>query len=129
MPMRPPRACRCCASSATPTAGGWRAGAPHGWPRGQAGGSVEVDENPADTLERELQEEWSVQPSRMRIEALVQLPSEMVLMVGQAWLPDGASVTPDSEHDDFAWWPAEVERWPEEAHEALRRMGTFLSQS
>ncbi len=35
-----------------------------------AGGSVEVDENPAQTLLRELDEEWSVTPERLRIEAL-----------------------------------------------------------
>ena len=40
-----------------------------------AGGSVEVDENPADTMGRELREEWSVEPERLRIEALVLLPS------------------------------------------------------
>jgi hypothetical protein len=91
-----------------------------------AGGSVEVDENPTDTMGRELREEWSVDPVRLRVEALVQLPSELVLLVGQAWLPDGASVEPDHEHDDFAWWPAEVERWPEEADEPLRRIGALL---
>ncbi len=94
-----------------------------------AGGSVEVDENPADTMRRELREEWSVEPERMRIEALVQLPNEVVLMVGQAWLFAGATVTPDHEHDDFAWWPAGVQDWPVEADEPLRRMGSFLAQS
>ena len=51
----------------------------------------------------------------------------MVLLVGQAWLADGATVTPDHEHDDFAWWPADVSRWPDEADEPLRRMATLLS--
>jgi ADP-ribose pyrophosphatase YjhB (NUDIX family) len=92
-----------------------------------AGGSVEVDENPVDTLGRELQEEWSVAPERLRVEALVRLPSRVVLLVGQAWLPDGAGVTPDSEHDEFAWWPAEVENWPREADEPLRRMAAMLA--
>jgi 8-oxo-dGTP diphosphatase len=91
-----------------------------------AGGSVEVDENPAETLARELQEEWSVEPARLRVEALVQLPSGMVVLVGQAWLSEGATVSPDSEHDEFAWWPADVDRWPEEADEPLRRMGMLL---
>jgi ADP-ribose pyrophosphatase YjhB (NUDIX family) len=91
-----------------------------------AGGSVEVQENPTETLGRELQEEWSVEPARMRIEALVQLPS-MVMLVGQAWLSEGASVVPDHEHDEFAWWPADVGQWPEEAEEPLRRMGALLS--
>jgi 8-oxo-dGTP diphosphatase len=88
-----------------------------------AGGSVEVDEDPTGALTRELREEWSVDPVRLRIEALVQLPSELVLLVGQAWLPDGATVAPDHEHDEFAWWPAEIDRWPQEADEPLRRIG------
>ena len=94
-----------------------------------AGGSVEVDENPTHTMGRELREEWSVEAERMRIEALVLLPSEVVLLVGQAWLGAGASVTPDHEHDEFAWWPAEIDQWPPEADEPLRRMGSLLSQS
>jgi ADP-ribose pyrophosphatase YjhB (NUDIX family) len=94
-----------------------------------AGGSVEVDENPADTLRRELQEEWSVDPARLRVEALVQLPSGMVLVVGQAWLRDGATVAPDAEHDEFAWWPPDVDAWPQEADEPLRRMGVLLGGS
>jgi 8-oxo-dGTP diphosphatase len=92
-----------------------------------AGGSVEVDENPAHTLGRELREEWSVGPERLTIEALVRLPSGLVLLIGQAWLADGASVTPDHEHDEFAWWPADVERWPAEADAPLRRMGAMLA--
>lgn len=92
-----------------------------------AGGSVEVDENPADTMGRELLEEWSVQPERLRIEALLLLPSDMVLLVGQAWLPDGATVTPDHEHDEFAWWPPSPADWPGEAHDALRRVAELVS--
>ncbi len=91
-----------------------------------AGGSVEVDENPTHTLGRELREEWSVDAERLRVEALVLLPSEVVLMVGQAWLPEGADVVPDHEHDAFAWWPPEIDRWPDEADETLRRMATLL---
>jgi 8-oxo-dGTP diphosphatase len=94
-----------------------------------AGGSVEVDENPTETMRRELAEEWSVQAQRLRVEALVALPSEVVLLVGQAWLPEGADVTPDHEHDEFAWWPAEVERWPIQADEPLRRMASLLAQA
>lgn len=92
-----------------------------------AGGSVEVDENPIETMGRELREEWSVEPERMQVEALVLLPSDMVLLVGQAWLPAGATVTPDHEHDEFAWWPADPGRWPGEAHEALRRTAELVS--
>ena len=104
----------------------WLASWPGRWALG-AGGSVEVDENPAESMLRELREEWSVEPERLIVEALVLLPSEMVLLVGQAWLPEGASVTPDSEHDEFAWWPREIDRWPQEADEPLRRMAALLA--
>jgi ADP-ribose pyrophosphatase YjhB (NUDIX family) len=104
----------------------WLASWASRWALG-AGGSVEVDENPTEAMTRELREEWSVEPERLRIEALVRLPSGMVLLVGQAWLPDGAQVTPDHEHDDFAWWPVDVSAWPQEADEPLRRMGSLLS--
>ena len=66
-------------------------------------------------------------PERITVEALLRLPSEMVLLVGQAWLPDGVGVTPDHEHDEFAWWPADVGRWPAEADAPLRRMAAFLT--
>ncbi len=91
-----------------------------------AGGSVEVDEDPAQTLGRELLEEWSVAPERLTIEALVLLPNELVMLVGQAWLPDGAIVTPDHEHDEFAWWPADVRSWPEEGDAPLRHMASLV---
>lgn len=104
----------------------WLATWPGRWALG-AGGSVEVDENPTDALARELREEWSVEADRLQVEALVLLDSELVLLVGQAWLADGATVSPDAEHDEFAWWPAEVSRWPVEADEPLRRMATLLS--
>ncbi len=92
-----------------------------------AGGSVELDENPAQTMARELQEEWSVAAERLQVEALVRLPSRVVLLVGQAWLAPGAEVTPDSEHDEFAWWPAAVADWPAHADAPLRAMATLLA--
>lgn len=106
----------------------WLASWPERWALG-AGGSVELGEHPAETMGRELREEWSVDAREMRIEALVMLPSRVVLLVGQAWLSEGASVEPDHEHDDFAWWPAEVEDWPAEADEPLRLMATLLSSA
>ena len=104
----------------------WLASWPGRWALGAAG-SVEVGEQPTDTIERELHEEWSVTPERLRIEALVMRPSELVMLVAQAWLADGTEVTPDAEHDEFAWWPADVERWPEEGHTSLRRIASLLS--
>jgi 8-oxo-dGTP diphosphatase len=105
---------------------GWLASWAGRWALG-AGGSVELDENPTGTLGRELREEWSVDPERMSVEALLRLPSEVVMLIGLAWLPDGAVVTPDAEHDEFAWWPADVDRWPAEADEPLRRLGELLA--
>lgn len=93
-----------------------------------AGGAVEVGENPAHTLARELHEEWSVVPERLSVEALVRIPGGMIMVVGLARLPDGAEVVADEEHDEHAWWPADVERWPSEADEPLRLMGRMLSR-
>lgn len=96
------------------------------WALGAAG-SVEVGENPAETLSRELAEEWSVTPDELTVEALIKLPNGIVMLVGMAWLPDGAQVTPDAEHDDYAWWPPDVADWPEHADEPLRRLAGLLS--
>jgi 8-oxo-dGTP pyrophosphatase MutT (NUDIX family) len=92
-----------------------------------AGGAVDLHENPADTLVRELREEWSVVPERVCAEALVRLPQQLVMFIGQAWLPEGAEVVPDHEHDAFAWWPAAIDAWPPEAGDGLRRMARWLS--
>jgi 8-oxo-dGTP diphosphatase len=116
--------------------GSWLAGRRAGWLATWAGrwalgaaGSVEVDEHPNHAMRRELAEEWAVAPARMRIEALVLLPTDIAMLVGQAWLADGATVNPDDEHDAFAWWPAEIEQWPQEGDEPLRRVAQLLSQS
>lgn len=93
-----------------------------------AGGAVEVDEDPTLTLTRELEEEWSVAPERLSIEALIRSSNNNVLFVGQAWLPAGAEVTPDPEHDAHAWWPAEVDSWPAEADATLRNLGHLLTR-
>ena len=92
-----------------------------------AGGAVDVGESPAHTLARELDEEWSVQPERLTVEALVRLPHQLVMVVGLAWLPEGAEITMDDEHDAYAWWPADVADWPAEADEPLRRMASLLA--
>jgi 8-oxo-dGTP diphosphatase len=114
--------------------GRWLAGRRAQWVASWAGrwalgaaGSVEVDENPAETMGRELREEWSVEPERLRIEALVLLPSGLALLIGQAWLADGATVAPDHEHDEFAWWPPDLSEWPAEGDEPLRRLAGLVS--
>ncbi len=93
-----------------------------------AGGAVDLGESPADTLVRELQEEWSVAPERVRGEALLRLPHQMVMFVGQAWLAEGVDedVTPDHEHDEYAWWPSDIDQWPSEG-ETLATMARWLS--
>jgi len=93
-----------------------------------AGGAVDLGENPAHTLVRELQEEWSVSAERVRGEALLRLQQKLVMFVGQAWLAEGAQdeVRPDEEHDAFAWWPREIDEWPPEAGDVLPRMARWL---
>jgi 8-oxo-dGTP diphosphatase len=95
-----------------------------------AGGAVDLGENPAETLVRELREEWAVSPERVRGEALIRLPHQLVMFVGQAWLAEGVeeTVTPDHEHDAFAWWPRAIEEWPPEAGDALPRMARWLAE-
>ena len=92
-----------------------------------AGGAVEVGEDPVETLGRELEEEWSVVPERLSVEALVSLPNRLAMLVGLAWLPEGAEVTRDAEHDAHAWWPPEPASWPDEADPVLRRMASLLA--
>jgi hypothetical protein len=76
---------------------------------------------------RELREEWSVEADRVSVEALVRLPRGLAMVVGQAWLPPGAEVVPDHEHDEHAWWPADPEDWPAEAGPDLRRLAALLA--
>jgi|SRR5215216_6528150 len=91
-----------------------------------AGGAVEVGEDPVTALTRELEEEWAVQPERLEVEALVRAPSGMVMLVGQAWVGADPHVTRDEEHDRHAWWPADVDQWPDEADPVLRALGRLL---
>lgn len=106
----------------------WLAAWPGRWALG-AGGAVEVGENPAETLGRELEEEWSVTAERLSVEALISVPSELVLLVGMAWLPDGAEVLRDPEHDEHDWWPADPAQWPGQADAPLRAMAGLLARA
>lgn len=92
-----------------------------------AGGAVEVGENPALTLRRELEEEWGLRPEELTVEALVRLPTGLNMLVGLARVPDDAEVVRDPEHDAHAWWPADPGAWPEEADGPLRRMAELLA--
>ncbi|MFL5825104.1 MAG: NUDIX hydrolase, partial [Thermoleophilaceae bacterium] len=90
------------------------------------GGAVEVGENPAETLSRELEEEWQLTPERLSVEALVQSPTGLAMLIGLAHVPAGTKPVPDQEHDEFAWWPPDPAAWPAEADERLRRVGELL---
>jgi len=103
----------------------WLASWPGRWALG-AGGAVDLGESPLTTLTRELDEEWSVAAERVRGEALILLPHGLVMFIGQAWLPEGAEVQADHEHDTHAWWPEDPEQWPPEADEPLRRVAGLL---
>ncbi len=94
-----------------------------------AGGAVEVGENPVETLTRELHEEWGLEPERTRLEALVCTPNRLVLLVGQVWVPAGAEVVRDHEHDEHAWWPPDPDDWPDEAEMPLRFMARMLASA
>src|SRR5690242_5491229 len=104
----------------------WLASWPNRWALG-AGGAVEVSENPALTLSRELDEEWQLQPTTLSVEALAALPTGLIALVGMAIVPSDADPVPDAEHDEFAWWPADVGDWPAEADERLARMARLLA--
>jgi 8-oxo-dGTP diphosphatase len=90
-----------------------------------AGGAVDLGESPTATLTRELEEEWGLEPEQLSVEALVALPNGMTMVLGLATVSGDAAPVPDAEHDEWAWWPADPEEWPEEAGE-LRRMGRLL---
>jgi ADP-ribose pyrophosphatase YjhB (NUDIX family) len=96
------------------------------WTLGAAG-AVELDEQPVEAMVRELQEEWSVVPAQLTIEALAGTPNGLIFLVGMAWLAADAEAVPDDEHDAHAWWPADVGQWPEEADETVRRMASLLA--
>jgi 8-oxo-dGTP diphosphatase len=103
----------------------WVATWPGRWALG-AGGAVDLHEDPAAALGRELAEEWSVAPERLDVEALVATPGDMVFLVGQAWLTDGAEIERDAEHDAHAWWPRDPGAWPSEADPQLALMARLL---
>ncbi|MGI8846214.1 MAG: NUDIX domain-containing protein [Thermoleophilaceae bacterium] len=104
----------------------WVASWPGRWALG-AGGSVEVGENPAETLPRELHEEWGLVPDPLTVEAIVRVPSGMVLLVGLARVPARSEVVMDPEHDAFEWWPPDPDDWPDHADRPLRLMARLLA--
>jgi len=93
-----------------------------------AGGAVELGESPVSTLSRELHEEWRLEPEQLRVEALIRLPSGLAMLVGLATVASDADPVPDDEHDEFAWWPAKVSTWPQEADMRLRLMANLLAR-
>ena len=104
----------------------WVATWPGRWALG-AGGAVDVGENPADTLTRELHEEWSVRPEQLTVEALARVPSGLMLLVGMARVANGSQVRMDREHDAHAWWPPDPADWPPEADGQVRQLGRALA--
>jgi 8-oxo-dGTP diphosphatase len=104
---------------------GWVSTWANRWALG-AGGAVDLGESPAETLSRELQEEWQLEPDRLSVEALLGLPDGIAMLVGLATVANGCDPVPDAEHDEWAWWPADPGRWPAEADERLRMMARML---
>jgi 8-oxo-dGTP diphosphatase len=93
---------------------GWVSSWANRWALG-AGGAVDLGESPAETLSRELQEEW-----------LLALPGGMNMLVGLATVPNRCEPSPDAEHDEWTWWPADIDSWPAEADERLKLMAALL---
>jgi 8-oxo-dGTP diphosphatase len=93
-----------------------------------AGGAVDLGESPAETLPRELREEWSLEPRRLSVEALVVLPNSMAMVVGLATVADGSEPVPDAEHDEWEWWDPDPDRWPGHADDRVRLMGHLLAE-
>jgi 8-oxo-dGTP diphosphatase len=93
-----------------------------------AGGAVDLGESPVETLARELQEEWGLRPERLSVEALIALPDALTMLVGLATVRNECDPVPDHEHDRWAWWPADVERWPAEADGRLKLMAGLLDR-
>ncbi len=91
-----------------------------------AGGAVDLGESPADTLTRELQEEWQLDPEALSVEALLGLPNGMNMLVGLATVADHCKPVPDAEHDEWTWWPADIDSWPAEADERLKLLAALL---
>lgn len=104
----------------------WVALWPGRWTIG-AGGGVEPGESPVDALRRELEEEWSVTPQNLTITGLVRLRENMVWLVGSATVEPTATPEPDDEHTAWAWWPADVTAWPQEADEWAQAMAAFAA--
>ena len=88
---------------------------------------MDLGESPAETISRELHEEWQLEPERLSVEALLGLPNGVAMRVGLATVDDAADPVPDHEHDDWAWWPADVDEWPDEADVRLRLMARLLN--
>ena len=105
---------------------GWVSTWANRWALG-AGGAVDLGESPTETLSRELREEWQLEPEQLSVEALLGLPNGVAMLVGLATVGDAAEPVPDHEHDDWAWWPADVEQWPAEADDRLRLMAGLLT--
>lgn len=105
---------------------GWVSSWANRWALG-AGGAVDLGESPVDTLSRELQEEWRLEPERLSVEALLGLPNGIAMLVGQATVPDTVEPVPDDEHDEWAWWPADIDAWPAEADDRLKLMARLLA--
>jgi 8-oxo-dGTP diphosphatase len=92
-----------------------------------AGGAVEVGENPAETLTRELEEEWQLVPRHTSVEALAVMPSGLAALIGLATVSSDATPVADAEHDELAWWAPDPNTWPADADERLRRLALWLA--
>ena len=109
--------------------GRWLAGRRAGWVSSWAGrwalgagGAVDLGESPADTLTRELHEEWRLAPRRA-LRRSTRLPAAERAQHARrhGHRAERLRAGSDAEHDEWAWWPAQTADWPPEADERLER--------
>ena len=127
----PPRASRRSASCAPRTAAGSPAAAPAGCPPGRAAGRSEPAERwtwaraPPRRCRASCTRSGSSSPSSLSIEALVRLPNGLAMVVGLATVADASEPVADDEHDEWAWWDPDPDRWPEHADDRVRTDGAL----
>ena len=52
----------------------------------------------------------------------------MNMLVGLATVPDGCEPVPDAEHDEWAWWPADIGRLARRGGRAAQADGSPIGQ-
>ena len=117
---------------ATARAAGSPAAAPRGWPPGPGAGRSAPAARSTRARARSTRSRASSTrsgrspPSASGRGARAAARTTSSCSSARPGCPRAPSVTPDHEHDAHAWWPADIDAWPDEADEPLRRMARLL---